>query len=60
MSPKVFRAISVVDVDTILTCSDAELRPILSCLVRMSLIAPMDQSPACLQSRTSVLQVLNC
>ncbi|XP_023344126.1 integrator complex subunit 2 [Eurytemora carolleeae] len=59
VSPKVFRAISVVDVDTILTCSDAELRPILSCLVRMSLIAPMDQSPACLQSRTSVLQVLS-
>ena len=52
-----FAAISTVDVDTILSCSDAELRPVLSCLVRMSLIAPMDQSQACLQGRTVVLQV---
>ena len=34
VSPKVFRAISSVDVDTILSCSDEELRPILACLVR--------------------------
>jgi len=57
--PKVFSAISVVDVDTILGCTDAELRPVLSCLVRMSLIAPMDHSTTCLQGRTAVLQVLS-
>ena len=34
VSPKVFRAISSVDVATILSCSDEELRPILACLVR--------------------------
>eukprot|EP00088_Acartia_fossae_P070615 TRINITY_DN951_c0_g1_i4.p1 TRINITY_DN951_c0_g1~~TRINITY_DN951_c0_g1_i4.p1 ORF type:complete len:1177 (+),score=271.60 TRINITY_DN951_c0_g1_i4:42-3572(+) len=54
VSPKVFNAISTVDVDTILSSSDAELRPVLSCLVRMSLIAPMDQSQA-----SVVLQVLS-
>ncbi len=55
--PKVYRAISIVDVSTILQCSDAELRPILACLVRMSLIAPLDQSLMCMQGRTAVLQV---
>jgi len=59
VSPSVFSAISSVDVSTILSLTDAELRPILACLVRMSLIAPLDQSPACLQARTSVLQVLS-
>ena len=34
VSPRVFRAISSVDVATILSCSDQELRPILACLVR--------------------------
>ena len=34
VSPRVFRAISSVDVTTILSCSDQELRPILACLVR--------------------------
>merc|ERR1711892_378800 len=59
VSPRVFRAISCVDVVTILDCKDEELRPILACLVRMSLINSLDQSPACLQGRTSVLQVLS-
>jgi len=59
VSPVVFKAISCVDVTTILSCSDESLRPILACLVRMSLIAPLDQSTACLQGRTSVLQVLS-
>lgn len=34
VSPRVFRAISSVDVATILSCTDQELRPILACLVR--------------------------
>jgi len=59
VSAKVFTAISTVDVGTILSCSDEELRPILACLVRMSLIAPLDHSPECLQGRTRVLQVLS-
>lgn len=52
---KVFTAISTVDVGTILSCSDEELRPILACLVRMSLIAPLDHSPECLQERLDTL-----
>ena len=32
--PRVFRAISSVEVATILSCSEEELRPILACLVR--------------------------
>jgi len=59
VDPVVFRAISCLDVTTILGCRDEMLRPILACLVRMSLIAPLDQSPACLEGRTSVLQVLS-
>eukprot|EP00092_Neocalanus_flemingeri_P019401 GFUD01021015.1.p1 GENE.GFUD01021015.1~~GFUD01021015.1.p1 ORF type:complete len:1102 (+),score=357.95 GFUD01021015.1:297-3602(+) len=59
VSSVVFKAISCVDVTTILSCSDESLRPILACLVRMSLIAPLDQSTTCLQGRTSVLQVLS-
>jgi len=59
VDPVVFRAISCLDVSTILGCKDEMLRPILACLVRMSLIAPLDQSPACLEGRTSVLQVLS-
>jgi len=59
VDPKVFRAVSTVDVEAILKCTDAELRPVLACLVRMSLIAPLDQSKACLQGRTAVLQVLS-
>ena len=74
VDPVVFRAISCLDVSTILGCKDEMLRPILACLVsaatstlailrlisqvRMSLIAPLDQSPACLEGRTSVLQVV--
>ena len=59
VSPRVFRAVSTVNVDEILQCSDGALRPVLACLVRMSLIAPLDQSTACLQGRTAVLQVLS-
>merc|ERR1719410_2565632 len=57
--PRVFRAISSVEVATILSCSEEQLRPILACLVRMSLIAPLDQSTSCLTARTRVLQVLS-
>jgi len=59
VSPVVFKAISSVDVSTILKCSDDQLRPILPCLVRMSLITPLDHSSTCLNARTRVLQVLS-
>ena len=34
VSPEVYRAIASLDVNTILRCSDEQLRPILACLVR--------------------------
>jgi len=57
--PVVFNAISSVDVCKILKCSNEQLRPILPCLVRMSLITPLDHSATCLNARTRVLQVLS-
>ena len=42
-----------------ISCLDVSaVRPILCCLERMSLIAPLDQSTTCLEGRTSGLQVL--
>ena len=37
----------------------SELRPVLACLVRMSLIASLDKSKTCSADRTAVLQVLS-
>ena len=59
MSTTVYRAISSINVAKLLECGDEEMRPILACLVRMSLIHPLDQSSACHQARTKVLQLVS-
>ena len=59
MSARVFKAVQTVDVEALSRVSDIELRPILASLVRMSLIASLDKSAACLQGRTAVLRILS-
>ena len=59
VSVRLFRALQTVDVDKLSTCSDAELRPVLASLVRMSLIASLDKSTKCSDDRTSVLRILS-
>ncbi len=59
VSPRLFKAIQTVRVDVLAQCGDAELRPALASLVRMSLIASLDTSTRCMAGRNAVLQVLS-
>lgn len=59
ISPKVFRALQSVDIDELSTCSQRELRPILPCLVRMSLIQPLDNSQKCAKLRLKILTLIS-
>lgn len=58
VSPKIFSAVQLLEVD-LCDCTDAELRPVLASLVRMSLIASLDKSTRCIADRTKVLEVLS-
>ncbi|XP_037076779.1 integrator complex subunit 2-like [Pollicipes pollicipes] len=59
VSPKVFEAMESVNVAALAECSEAEIRPLLPCLVRMSLIAPLDQSNECMEKRKIILRILS-
>ena len=59
VSPEVFRALQMVDVEALSACSDASLRPVLAILVRMSLVEPLDPDHGdAKKQRTGVLKVL--
>ena len=57
--PEVYRAIQNVDVDALAELPDWYLRPILPCLVRMSLCAPLDTSEDWTRKRKKILQCLS-
>ena len=57
--PEVFKAIQDVDILHLSTFNERDLRPLLPCLVRMSLCAPLDTSEAWTQQRRKVLQILS-
>lgn len=57
--PKVFSAIQNVDVEQLSKCTEAELRPILPCLVRMSLISPLDTSKKCSKQKLDILTIIS-
>ncbi|KAF0293935.1 Integrator complex subunit 2 [Amphibalanus amphitrite] len=57
VSPKVFEAMESVNVTALAECSEAEIRPLLPCLVRMSLIE-LDQSHDFTEKRKVVLRIL--
>lgn len=57
--PKVFRAIQNVDIDELANCTEQEIRPILPCLVRMSLISPLDTSKKCSKQKMDILTIIS-
>ncbi|XP_071945249.1 integrator complex subunit 2-like [Antedon mediterranea] len=59
VSMKSFEAIQSVDVDKLVSLSEAELRPILPALVRMSLCAPLDVSKRWIEGRKQLLRILS-
>lgn len=60
VSPRVFSAIRSVDVSLLSDVpDDAELRPVLATLVRLSLISSLDSSPSCSADRTAILGILS-
>ncbi|RXG68957.1 Integrator complex subunit 2 [Armadillidium vulgare] len=57
--PHVFKAIEKSDIQRLSLCHENEIRPILPCLVRMSLIAPLDHSEECIMGRKVILCILS-
>jgi integrator complex subunit 2 len=59
VSPRVFQALQNLDVDNLAECNEEEIRAVMPCLARMSLIGPLDQSSECTKSRRMVFQILS-
>ncbi|KAK9745533.1 Integrator complex subunit 2 [Popillia japonica] len=59
VSPKVFRSIQNVNIQELSECSEEEIRPILPCLVRMSLISPLDTSKKCSKQKMDILTIIS-
>lgn len=59
VQPKVFKAIKDLDINAIKKFTLDELRPIIPCLVRMALIAPLDTTRACGEAKKDVLTLLS-
>ena len=59
VSSRVFKALQNLDVETLLKCDEEELRAVLPCLARMSLITPLDQSNECAQARRVIFRILS-
>jgi len=57
--PETFAAIQNVDIDRLSRLPDGALRPILPCLVRMSLCAPLDTSAKWTLERKKILKCLS-
>ena len=58
VTAKAFEAIQNIDTDKLSALSERELRPILSCLVRMSLCSPLDTSDKWGERRKEILRCL--
>lgn len=59
VSPKVFKALQTVNVNEMSLFTSQEIRPILPCLVRMSLISPLDSTKECAEGRKEILTLLS-
>jgi integrator complex subunit 2 len=57
--PHIFKAIKDVDIDALVNCTAEEIRPIIPCLVRMALIAPMDTTKYCTEAKKDILTLLS-
>ena len=59
VSPGVFRCIQTLDVKGIANFSLKDLRPVLPCLVRLSLISSVDSTKKCTENKKEILNVLS-
>lgn|SRR6218665_3437056 len=59
VSPETFASIANVDIDRLSELPEWALRPILPCLVRMSLCAPLDTSARWTLDRKKILKCLS-
>ncbi|XP_041968143.1 integrator complex subunit 2 [Aricia agestis] len=59
VQPHVFKALKDVDIETLTRCSSDEIRPIIPCLVRMALIAPLDITGYCAEAKKDILTLLS-
>ncbi|PZC78825.1 integrator complex subunit 2 [Helicoverpa armigera] len=59
VQPNVFKAIKDLDIAALKKFTPEELRPIIPCLVRMALIAPLDTTRTCAESKKDVLTMLS-
>ncbi|XP_039764087.1 integrator complex subunit 2 [Pararge aegeria] len=59
VQPHVFKALKDVDIPALVNCSSDEIRPIIPCLVRMALIAPLDVTRYCAEAKKDILTILS-
>ncbi|XP_046961071.1 integrator complex subunit 2 [Vanessa cardui] len=59
VQPHVFKALKDVDIPTLVKCTSDEIRPIIPCLVRMALIAPLDVTKYCAEAKKDILTLLS-
>ncbi|XP_044738623.1 integrator complex subunit 2 isoform X2 [Chrysoperla carnea] len=59
VTARIFKALQNIDVEELSKCSQREIRPILPCLVRMSLISPQDSTRQCSNERKEILTLLS-
>nr|CAG4643017.1 EOG090X0154 [Ilyocryptus agilis] len=59
VSPRVFQSLQNLDVDTLSECTEEEIRAVMPCLTRMSLISSLDQSVECKLARTKIFGILS-
>lgn len=58
VAPHVFEAMQNLDIERLSSCSDEEIRAVMPCLSRMSLIASLDLSHECTQSKRLLSKIL--
>ena len=57
--PHVFKALERADMLALSQCREEEIRPILPCLVRMSLIAAIENTIESTEARKAILKILS-
>lgn len=58
VTSKAFAAMQNLDIAELATCTPREIRPLLPCLVRMSLLSPLENTKSSSDSRKEILSIL--
>lgn len=58
VSSRAFSAIQKLDIGELAQCTAAEIRPLLPCLVRMSLLPALDGTKSWMEARKQILSIL--